>query len=316
MLTALFLSNTCWSQSTADAVINRNEIMIGEQAVISLSCKIDKNNPAKITFPIILDTLVKNIEVVRKSTIDTLQTGENVSETRLEQKLYVTSFDSGYYAIPPFKFKIDGEIAETPAFLLTVKTVEIDTTAFIKGDRGAYQVDVSFLDYLKAYWKYPAAGAAVLAIVALILFLVRRYRKKEPEAPEPVEERDLRPAHVIATEALLKIDEEKIYKRGKVKDYHTAISDVLRDYLEGAYGIPASELTSRQIMNNLKYSGIEEREIQKLRTILFRADMVKFAKLSPDEQENLQAVADAQKFVAATIPPEKTEEPNGEITEK
>ena len=236
-------------------------------------------------------------------------------QTRLEQKLYVTSFDSGYYAIPPFKFKIDGEISETPAFLLTVKSVEIDTTASIKGDRGIYQVDVSFLDYLKAYWKYPAAGAAALAILALVIFLVRRYRKKEPEAPEPVEEKDLRPAHIIAAEALHKIDEEKIYKRGKVKEYHTAITDVLRDYLEAAYGIPASELTSRQIMNSLKYSGIEEREIQKLRTILFRADMVKFAKLSPDEHENTQAIDDAQKFVSSTIPPEKPEEPTEEITE-
>lgn len=316
MLTALLMSTVSLGQNAADAVINRNEIMIGEQAVISLSCKIDKNNPAKITFPTILDTLVKNVEVVRKSSIDTLQTGENVEETRLEQKLYVTSFDSGYYAIPPFQFKIDGEMAETPAFLLTVKTVEIDTTASIKGDRGVYQVDVSFLDYLKAYWKYPAAGAAALAIVALIIFLVMRYRKKEPEAPEPVEERDLRPAHIIAAEALRKIDEEKIYKRGKAKEYHTAITDVLRDYLESAYGIPASELTSRQIMNNLKYSGIEEKEIQKLRTILFRADMVKFAKLSPDERENLQAIEDAQEFVKATVPPEKPEESKEEITEK
>lgn len=308
LIAAILLSLSAFGQKP-DALIDRNKILIGQQAVVTLSCAIDKSNPAKISFPNIQDTLVDKVEVVRKTAIDTLKTGENVGQTRLEQKLYITSFDSGYYAIPPFRFKVNGEEVETQAFLLSVKTVEIDTTAFIKGDRGIYQVDVSILDYLKAYWQYPVGAVGALALIALVIFLIKRYRKKEPVEAEPEEEKDLRPAHVIAKEELDRIAREKIFKRGKIKEYHTEITDVLRDYIERTFGIPAGEYTSHQILSNLKYSGIQEKEQQKLRRLLFRADMVKFAKETPDEHENTEALEDAKAFVDATTVEEEPEKP-------
>lgn len=292
--------------------VDRNEIMIGEQSVVTLSFAISKANPAQVTFPTILDTLVENVEVVRKTKVDTLKTGDNVPQTRLQQLLYITSFDSGFYAIPPFEFMVNGEVKETEPFLLTVHSVKIDTTASIKGIKDIYHVEVSWLDYLNAYWKYAAAGIAAVALLALVIFLVMRYRKKEiPE--EPVEEKDTRPADVIAMEALTKIAEEKIFKRGKIKEYHTSITDVLRDYIEAVFEIPASELTTRQIISQLRYSGIDDKEMRKLRSILFRADMVKFAKEIPDERENEQSVNDAEQFVTATKPPEaRPQEKGGE----
>lgn len=291
-----------------DARIDRNEILIGQQAVITLSCRINKENPEKIIFPTIADTLTAKVEVVKKTHIDTLKTGENVKETRLEQKLYITSFDTGYYAIRPFQFKVNGEVRETQAFLLTVQTVEIDTTGFIRDEKGIYTVDVTLLDYLNAYWKYPAAGLALVAILALVWFLVRRYRNKPRPEPEPVEEKDLRPADVIALEALHRIAAEEIFKRGKIKEYHTEITGVLRDYLQAVFGIPAHELTTRQIMDQLRYSGISDGSIRQLRTILLRADMVKFAKEIPSDPENVLALRDAETFVKATRPAEKPAE--------
>ena len=292
----------------ADAVIDRSEILIGEQAVISLSYPLDKANPEKIQFPLVGDTLMDKVEVVRKSKIDTLGTNAGISTIRLEQKLYITSFDTGYYAIKPFEFKINGQSELTPAFLLTVQTVEIDTTGSIMGDRDVYLVDVTLLDFIKVYWKYPAIALAAVAIVLLILFLIRRYKKHKDEKPKVIVTEPLRPAHELALEALNTINEEKVYKRGKVKAYHTAITDTLRDYLERAYQIPAHELTSHQIITALKYSGIDDREMLRLRTILFRADMVKFAKENPDEAENISAISDAILFVKNTIPTETTSE--------
>lgn len=285
-----------------DAVINRKEILIGEQAIITLSYSMEKLNPAYVEFPHVGDTLVDKVEVIRKSSIDTLETGYAVPTMRLEQKLYITSFDTGYYAIRPLEFRVDGEWYQTPAFLLTVKTVEVDTTAGIMADRGIYQIDVNFMDYLKVYWKYPVAGLILVAIILLTIYFIRKYLENKRKLPPPPPVVPPRPAHEIALESLQRINEEKIFKRGKIKEYHTAITDALRDYIQGRYQISAHELTTRQIMSALRYTGIDEKSKVKLRTVLFRADMVKFAKDIPDETENTTAVNDAIAFVQNTVP--------------
>ncbi len=301
LLFACLVSISTFGQK-GDAIIDRNEILIGEQAVISLSYPLTKANPEKVEFPEIGTTLVEKVEVVRKSKIDTLATTEGVSTIRLEQKIYITSFDTGYYAIKPFEFKVNGKTEPTSAFLLSVKTVEIDTTGSIMADRGIYTVEVDFMDYVRIYWKYPAAVLGVGVLLAIIILLVQRYNEKKKRKPAVVPVEPERPAHELALERLTKISEEKVYKRGKIKEYHTAITDALRDYLERAYQIAAHELTTSQIIGALKYSGISEMDMVKLRTILFRADMVKFAKETPDEQENTAAVNDAVVFVKNTIP--------------
>lgn len=291
-----------------DAVINRKEILIGEQAIITLSYSQSKENPATVEFPTIGDTLLEKIEVVKKSSIDTLSTGEGVSTIRLEQKLYITGFDSGYYAIRPFEFKINGEVETTPAFLLTVQTVEIDTTGALMADREIYEVNVTFLDYVKVYWKYPVISLAVAAVILLAVFFIGEHLKKRKRAPALPPPAPARPAHEVALETLIKIKEEQIYKRGKIKEYHTLITDTLRVYLQGQFQIPATELTSSQIIRSIKYSGIDSTNHLKLRTTLFRADLVKFAKEIPDEVENIAAVSDAIAFVQNTKPKPNPEE--------
>lgn len=290
-----------------DAVINRKEILIGEQAIITLSYSQEKLDPAFVEFPHVGDTLLDKVEVVRKSGIDTLETGYAVPTMRLEQKLYITSFDTGYYAIRPFEFKVNGVSHQTPAFLLTVKTIEVDTTAGIMADRGIYAVDVDFMDYLRVYWKYPTIALAIIVLILVLIYFIRKYRENKRKLPPPPPVVPPRPAHEIALESLQRINEEKIFKRGKIKEYHTTITNTLREYIQGRYQISAHELTTRQIMSALRYTGIDEKSKVKLRTILFRADMVKFAKDTPDEAENISSVNDAIAFVQNTIPEPETE---------
>lgn len=282
------------------ALVDRNEILIGEQAIIRLYVPFNKSNPPQVKFPIIGDTLIKGVEVVRSTSVDTLATGADVKETRIEQQIFITSFDSGYYAIPPFEFEINGVSAKTEAFLFTVRTVEIDTTKGIVDIREIYDVDVTWKDIVAVFWPYALGSVALIAVLVAAFVLYRRWKKKRDAKPAPAPELPKLPAHVVAIDALELIRKEKIYSKGQIKEYHTSITDALRTYLEDAYGIQAHELTSRQIMEKLRYSGVEEAQLRKLRTILFRADMVKFAKDRPDERDNEDAVLHAIAFVEAT----------------
>jgi len=307
LLLSVFSVGMDVSAQNADALIDRDEILIGEQVVLSLSCRISKNNPENIAFPVLSDTVVDKLEIVSQSSIDTLQTSEGASETRLEQRFHITSFDTGYYVIPPMEFRINGEIEETDPLLLGVKTVEIDTTASIKGAKPNYGVDIGFMDYVKVYWPY-GAGAIGLAILATVILIILKKQKNRPTQPAPEPEViDSRPAHIIALDELNRIREEAIYKRGLVKQYHTEITEALRDFIENQFNVHTHEQTSKQILEGLKYAGISEKSTSRLRTILFRADMVKFAKLIPEQEENKQALEEAIEFVKENQPKVESE---------
>lgn len=283
----------------ADALIDRTEIRIGEQAVIRLSVPFEKANPPKVVFPAIGDTLSKQVEVVRKSGIDTLKTGEEVKESRFEQRVYITSFDTGYYAIPPFVFEIDGQEVRTEAFLLEVSTVEIDTTKGIVDIRDIYEVDLDWRTYLKAYWTYAAGGLVLLAVLVAAIILIVRWQKNKPVQGPVVAPPPRIPPHEAALSNLERLRVEKAYAGGKVKSFYTEVTDTLRTYLEEVFRIPAHELTSRQIVDRLRYSDLPEGQLPQLKTLMTLADMVKFAKEKPGEHVNEQSLMDAIAFVKA-----------------
>lgn len=298
-IVGIFLSASSFAQK-ADATLTPKNILIGEQAVMTLSVSYQKDQLPKVQFPLFGDTLITNVEIVRTTDVDTLTTADDVTETRLEKKLYLTSWDTGFYAIPPVEITINGKKQTTEAFLLTVKTVEIDTTAGIKPPAEIYEVEVGWQDYAAAYWYYPAGALALIGLAVAVFLLVRAQRKKRQAKPIISKNEPKRPANEIARERLVEIQREKIYATGKIKQFHTEITDVLRDYLEALYEIPAHELTSNQILNRLRYVGLTDQEFGKLRVILNRADMVKFAKDRPEASENEAAVSQTLDFVETT----------------
>jgi hypothetical protein len=288
------------SAQTADAIIDQPTIRIGEQATLLLSVPFEKGRMPNVVWPTIGDTLVPYVEVLSKTTIDTLATGAEVRTSRLEQRLTITSFDSGYYAIPPFRFVIDGQTVQTQAFLFTVKSVEIDTTAGIRDIRDIYQVEITWMDYLLAYWPFAAGALGAIAAATLAYVIVSRLRKKRASTAQVSPVIATKPAHLRAIEKLEQLRVNRHYAVGKVKLHHTIIADALRDYMEEVCKIPAHEYTSRQILNSLRYSGIPATALQSLGTILTTADMVKFAKERPDDVENEIAVTRAIEFIQST----------------
>lgn len=280
-----------------DALVDRKEIRIGEQAQITLSVAVPKANMPLVSFPSIGDTIVNGVEVLRRSSIDTLATGKDVKETRLEQRVTITSFDTGYYAIPPFTFEIDGNRVSTRAFLFTVTGVEVDTTKGIHDIRDIYEVSLGWRDYVSEYWPYAAGAAAVLAAIIAAILVYRRMRERASARPK-VEEPVVRKApHLLAIEALERIRQERLYANDKAKQYYTEITDALRDYIEAVFDMPAHELTSAQILSRLRYADLPKGEMQKLRSLLNLADMVKFAKEKPDAALSDKSAVDAIAFV-------------------
>ena len=124
-------------------------------------------------------------------------------------------------------------------------------------------------------------------------------RKREDVSPE-----ELLPPHEKALMALSQLRDEKLWQGGREKEYYTHLTDILREYLSGRFGIQAMEMTSSQIVEALR-SNQETRLLNKqMKEILEMADFVKFAKLKPAPDDNESAMRNAVSFVEETRPQE------------
>ena len=298
----LLLTSYLYSQGvTATATLDTNAILIGQQTKLTLRIdyKTDQGN-IKIDFPKIADTLLKEIEVVSRSKTERfIPDSSDMSRMAQSQTLIITSFDSGYYAIPPFKFFISGDstkLIETEPLLLAVNTLEIDTTIAIKDIKPPIEVPFSWKELL----PYVYGGLAGLAALAGLIFLIVYFVKKQKKKPVPVVVVPKIPAHVITLEQLEKLKEEKLWQNGKYKEYHSALSDIIRQYIEKRFYINAMEQVSDEIMYAFRTVDLSDELKAKLRNMLFLSDLVKFAKEVPLPNENEASWMNAYEFVVAT----------------
>jgi hypothetical protein len=218
--------------------------------------------------------------------------------------LAITSWDSGYWAIPPFRFAVNGDTMETKALLLSVNTVQVDTAAAFKDIKEIYEVPWTWQDWVRDHWPWLAGGAA--AIVALILLI--RYLRRRARRPriEHTEEGPPEPLHVRTLSALEDIGRRNLWQQGLVKQYQSEVTDVLRAYIEERFEVPAKESTTDELLAALNMSSMGTAQREQLANMLRMADMVKFAKWTPLPVENEQLLAGAIKLVQQTSAPEPT----------
>lgn len=297
---ALLGVNTLAQEIEVAAMMDTSKIRIGEHARIDLYVTHKTNGKNfKLQWPQISDTLRKEVEVVNVSKIDTTIPNKNrPGEVQEHQAITITSIDSGYWAIQPFAFYVNGDSTKpyyTQALLLEVQSVPVDTSeASIRDIKTTLNEPFDW----RAYLPYVYWGLAALAIVTIIVLLIYRYGKKG-EAPVK-ESRPKVPPHVAALAALEQIRQKKLWQEGRYKEYHTLISDTIRTYIEGRYNVSAMELTSEEIFKVMNSQVIDSVSKEKLRRILTLADFVKFAKVVPIDVENELSLANAFDFVNGT----------------
>jgi hypothetical protein len=297
----LYLSgslNSFSQEYIAESRLDTSSIRIGEQTKLHLSIryKADKQG-LKIQWTVLKDNIIKQIEIVSQSKIDTSVADKNDLTTFIQSRTYlITSFDSGYFAIPPFRFIINDseKVAETEPLLLQVNTLAVDTTKSIMDIKAPYDEPFQWSEII----PYVLWSVAILAAIGVIIYLILRYKKKKPVIP--VVEKKKPEAHIRALEELEKLKEQKLWEQGKVKQYHSAISDILRIYIEDRYKINALEQTTHEILHSFRSSVIDKESLEKLKQVLILADLVKFAKEEPLPYENENSLRLAFDFVNGT----------------
>ncbi len=293
---AAFAQTIKWSASQDSSTIR-----IGEQTVIRLKLQSDGKQKLKnITWPVLRDSIMKGVQIVRVSKIDTLRADSGLKNQGLTQvqRITITSFDSGYYAIPPFRLIVDGDSSKallTDPLLLNVQGMRVDTTLAIKDIKQPLEEPFDWHEVIP-WIKWVAAGLALL--IAAVL-LVRYFRKKPALLKREVK---AIPAHIVALENLEKLREKKLWQNNKLKPYHSELTDILRLYIEQRFGINALEQTSDEIMTSFKSVAVGMESKARLSQIFRLADLVKFAKQHALPNENEMSLDNAFAFVQETKP--------------
>ena len=144
-------------------------------------------------------------------------------------------------------------------------------------------------------WVGAALAGGVTAL-GLGVAGARRWRRPRVEPPPP-------PAHEVAFAALEALRAADLDQSEHVHAFHFDISTVIRAYVEGRFGLNATDLTCEEIVSRLgELDELTPEQRRDLRAFLQTTDRVKFAGHSPDEGEISTTWEQALGFVESTVP--------------
>ena len=151
MVGLLHISNKVEAQVTIEMKMDTSMLLIGDQTNLTIEATFPDS--FNVMLPMFSDTIIDKLEIINISDIDTIL--EN-NTYKISQKYLVTSFDSGWYAIPPANFVLSfgklnyvDTLKSNPLYfgVMTVPldTVNVNAIADIKKPIGA---PISFREVL------------------------------------------------------------------------------------------------------------------------------------------------------------------------
>lgn len=147
---------------------------------------------------------------------------------------------------------------------------------------------------MPAWQRGLIAGAVLAAVLAAYVAsrVIRRLRQRPPPMLIP---------EIWALEALEKLDRGDGTDPQRIRAFYYDLTEILRRYVELKFGLTAIEMTTEEFLNTLANG---ERSIPydqiRLQTFLEACDLVKYAALTPREEDADTVLSTARAFIHAT----------------
>ena len=255
---------------------NTKNIKIGEQIQYKVSVETPADTP--VSFP--EGQTFAPLEMVKTRAADTLRDG---GKYRLVKEYYLTQFDEGKYTIPSQKIRINNKDYFTDSLLVEVHTVAIDTLKQPLYDiKPIQEVKKPFTSY---GWILTIIAAVLLLLIVAFVYFVFIRKKKFPF----LQTQKKLPPFDRAIQDLKELQNSKYLIQSQHKEYYTRLTDIVKVYLEEEVHILAKESTTDELLtkiNLLQEKGklnLNQETITNLKRVLQTADLVKFAKNKPSD---------------------------------
>ena len=280
---------------TVEQRIDSLQMLIGQQTILHLKATARKG--AKVVMPSFKPQaqIVPGVEVVEQSKGDTMHVGDN--QMVVSRDYTITSFDEKVYAIPALNVKIDGKNCHGNPLALKVLTVPVDT---VHPNQFYPPKTVQENPFLWSEWSFAFWLSFLLLIVCGAMLYLRNRLKKNKPIIARIRIIKRVPAHEKALKEINDIKQHHSTSNQETqKEYYTHLTNALREYIVNRFGFNAMEMTSTEIIENLRASG-DQKMIDELRMLFSAADLVKFAKYEIPMNENDANLVNAINFIDQT----------------
>ena len=286
--------------------IEPDSIGIGDRFTFTI--EVEKDIVQSLFFPDFRGMQNDKYELIEDVPVDTLS--REGRKLKLRKRYVLAAFQEGGHYIIPQVMYADKNIVDTlsapDTMLLKVSTFQIDSTSHTIFDIKPQKTLRFKMGEITGYILWSVIA---LIIIALLLYVAKRvlahYGKSFGDLFKPVPPL---PPHEQAFKALEQLRKERLWQDGKHKEYYSALTDILRTYIDGHFGVGAMEMTSDEIIEAMRSVELPQKSAMDLTQILRDADLVKFAKAVPEAEENEAAMSAAWDFVEQTRPVEESQE--------
>ena len=281
--------------ASVSSAVDRVGMTLGDRVTLTVTVTHDSSETVSWAPP--PDTLGP-FEVVEVVTGDAVPLDGRL---RSGARYVLTAFELGELEIPSIEVGVTGpdgasQVLRTAPVTVTLGSVGRDDDGDIRAIKPPLAIARNWLLLLP--WL-----VAVAVLAALGYWAHSRYRRRSrPEHGEASRRAPSRPAHEIAYEALARLEESDLIRRGKIKKFFIEVSEIIRTYLDGRYGIDAMDMASPDVMGELEHASLTRQQLDLFATFLERSDLVKFAKHRPLEAACVEMIPIARRLIDETLP--------------
>lgn len=294
---------------SVEANVDSSQYLIGDLIRFTITAEYSKN--IKLLNPSVKDSL-KGLEI--------LEFGKPAFEETDTKKITkfnftLAKYDSGDVTIPRLNlfYLVGKDTADTKLLnlpeseLLKNSKVRVISTNPVKFRVNLVKVDLKKdIKDVKGPIKIPYnLKELLLWILVLLVFISAgvyfylRYKKKK-EGTLTDQKIIKLPPHITALNDLRKLREKQLWQQGLVKEYHSAITEIIRVYFEERFNLPALEMTTDETLKRLKENKETVEILPTTKKFLKNADLVKFAKFVPLKSVNEEMMQQAEEIVNKT----------------
>ncbi|KAA3637213.1 MAG: hypothetical protein DWP97_01270 [Calditrichaeota bacterium] len=253
--------------------IDKAEIYIGDLVEYKLTITYD-STLTLVPPPLGANLGAFDVKDYRPDIVSTLNDGRIQSEN-----IFVLStFTTGDYIIPPIPVIFEMPDSSRKALLsegVPIKVLSlllnVDDSTDIKPLKAQYEFERDYRPYF--YW-----GGGILFVLLIIGYLIwRRLRKVEAEE----EFVDNRPAWEIAFEKLALLNQKPYVTEKKFREYYFELTEIYKAFCDKIFDKNYLDMTTEEFLVSYKDEAISENIFNRTKMFFRHADLVKFAKFTP-----------------------------------
>lgn len=292
VLLLLTFTNLFYSQGISiKSSTDKQKYLIGDYIFYSIEMSYPEEY--KLSIPKIQDS-IKQLEYL-KSEKPLKEKKEN--KIFFNQKFVFSKYEPDTITIPQIKIELVEKSTNKKVLVSTSEIVVFITAYDVKDSKDI--VDVKPPVKVPFDWWFVFYIALISLVIISAMFFVWKKWIKQKIKPE-LDKKIILPPDIIALNNLSELENKRLWQQGKIKEFHTEITSIIRKYFEDAFLFNALEMTSTEIIDEIK----KNERLKVIENILDKffqnADMVKFAKFQPLPSVNEEMLVQAYEIINKT----------------